>query len=181
VGQSIYGEWVREHPAPRVRFLAERRLRRDLDRGVADLEEYLRERDPRLLAPILRHNARDVLSLVRIADRVARAVLAARSGRAPDHAPAALALARVFERTGEQEPAFCCYESAYVEGDAEVRVRAALPFARALERRGEAGRAVQMLETLLALGLGTASWREQAEARVRRLMRARWRELRPAS
>lgn len=132
---------------------------------------YLRERDPRLLAPILRHNARDVLSLVRIADRVARAVLAARTGRAPDHAPAALALARVFERTGEDEPAFCCYESAYVDGDAEVRVRAALPFARALERRGEGERALRMLETLLDLGLGTPSWRGQAEARVRRLSR----------
>ena len=46
LGRFIYAEWVREHPPPRLRFLAERRLRRDLARGLADLEEYLRERDP---------------------------------------------------------------------------------------------------------------------------------------
>lgn len=45
-GRFIYGEWVREHPPPHLRFLAERRLRRDLVRGVAEIEEYLRERDP---------------------------------------------------------------------------------------------------------------------------------------
>lgn len=142
---------------------------------------YLRAGDESIIAPVLRHNARDVTSLVRIADRVARAVIAARAGRAPDHAPAALALARIFDRQGEEEAAYCCYESAYVDGDATVRVRAALPLARALERRAEVDRAVAMLETLLGLGAGTASWREQAEARLRRLMRRRWRELRPAS
>ena len=46
VGESIYAEWARVHPPPRLRFLAERRLRRDLARGLADLEEYLREHDP---------------------------------------------------------------------------------------------------------------------------------------
>src|SRR5438094_788089 len=73
---------------------------------------YLRKRDPAIIAPVLEHNARDVISLVRITDRVARAVLAARTGRAPDHAPAAFALARGFERTGEIGAAFACYESA---------------------------------------------------------------------
>jgi hypothetical protein len=134
---------------------------------------YLRTRDERVLEPVLVHNRKDVVSLVRIADRVAAAVVDARGGRAPDHAPAALALGRIFDREGEAEAAFCCYESAYVEGDATIRQRAALPFARALERRGDADRAIRMLETLLALGAGTPSWREQAEARLRRFMRAR--------
>ncbi len=137
---------------------------------------WLRIRDDRIIAPVLRHNARDVISLVRIADRVARAVMDARRGRVPDHAPAALALARIFERQSEVEAAFCCYESAYVEGDATTRVRASLAFARALERRGEIDRAVTMLETLLALQAGPASWREQAEARLRRLLKVRWRK-----
>jgi hypothetical protein len=136
---------------------------------------YLRKRDPRIIAPVLEHNARDVLSLVRITDRVARAVLAARGGRAPDHAPAAFALARAFERTGELEAAFACYESAYYDGDNALRLRLALGFARHLERLSERGRAVRMLETLLDLGLGTSRWREQAAARVRRLSKARWR------
>ena len=135
---------------------------------------YLRRGDETIIAPVLEHNARDVVSLVRIADHVARAVLAARTGRAPDHAPAAFALARVFERTGELEAAHACYESAYFDGDNELRVKVALPYARHLERRGDAGRVVQMLETLLALGLGSERWREQAEARVRRLTR-KWR------
>ena len=132
---------------------------------------FLRERDERLIAPILEHNARDVVSLVRVADRVAAAVIAARAGRAPDHAPAALALARAFERTKELEAAFCCYESAYVEGDLDVRVRASLPYARALERRGDVNRALALVETLFELGLGTPTWRTLAEARLRRLAR----------
>ncbi len=132
---------------------------------------YLRERDERLIDPVLRHNARDVVSLVRVADRIAAAVIAARAGRAPDHAPAALALARAFERAGEREAAFCCYESAYVEGDLDVRVRASLPYARALERRGDVARALALVETLYGLGLGTPTWRTSAEARLRRLTR----------
>ena len=139
---------------------------------------YLRSGDERLVAPILRHNARDVISLVKIADRVARAVTDARRGRVPDHAPAALALARIFEHSGEEEVAGWCYESAYVEGDRVIRSRAALPYARVLERRGDLERAISMLETLLTLGCGTPTWREQAESRLRRLMRLRWRTMR---
>jgi len=132
---------------------------------------YLRKGEDAIIAPVLEHNARDVISLVRIADHVARAVLAARTGCAPAHAPAAFALARVFERTGELDAAHACFESAYYDGDNELRVRLALPYARALERRGEIVRVVRMLETLLELGLGSPRWREQAEARIRRLTR----------
>lgn len=135
---------------------------------------WLRTTDDRVIAPVLRHNARDVVSLVRIADRVATAVIAARAGHAPDHAPAALALARIFDRQGESEAAYCCYESAYVEGDTTTRIRAALAFARALEARGEVDRAISMLDLLLALGRGAPTWREQVEARLRRLLRKRW-------
>jgi hypothetical protein len=68
-------------------------------------------------------------------------------------------------------------------GDVTIRLRAALPFARALERRCELDRAIGMLETLLGLNLGTPSWREQGEVRLRRLAKVRWRrrELAPAS
>ncbi len=142
---------------------------------------YLRKRDPAIIAPVLEHNARDIVSLVRVADRVAVAVLAARSGRAPDHAPAAFALARSFERTGELDAAFACYESAYYDGDNDLRVKLALAFARQLERRADVERALRMMETLLDLGLGSPRWREQAESRVRRLTKKRWRQLAPAS
>ncbi len=136
---------------------------------------YLRKRDPSIIAPVLEHNARDIVSLVRVADRVALAVLAARAGRAPDHAPAAYALARGFDRTRELDAAFACYESAYYDGDNDLRLRLALAFARHLERRAESERAVRLLETLLDLGLGSARWREQAESRVRRLSKQIWR------
>ena len=143
---------------------------------------YLRKGDEAIIAPVLEHNARDVISLVRIADHVARAVLAARTGNAPSHPPAAFALARVFERTGELDAAHACLESAYYDGDNELRVRLALLYARHLERRGEAERVLRMLETLLDLGLGSPHWREQAEARVRRLEKKRWRkQLAPAT
>jgi uncharacterized protein YprB with RNaseH-like and TPR domain len=142
---------------------------------------YLRKRDPAIIAPVLEHNARDIVSLVRIADRVAIAVLAARTGRAPDHAPAAYALGRSFERTGEVDAAFACYESAYYDGDNELRVKLALPFARQLERRSDVERAIHMLDTLLALGLGSERWREQAASRLRRLTKKRWRQLATAS
>jgi hypothetical protein len=46
LGQFLYTDWVREHPPPRLRFLAERRLRRDFAHGFSDLEKYLREGDP---------------------------------------------------------------------------------------------------------------------------------------
>jgi len=142
---------------------------------------YLRKRDPAIIAPVLEHNARDVISLVRITDRVARAVAAARTGRAPDHAPAAYALARIFERTGEMDAAFGCYESAYCDGDNTLRAKLALGFARHLERRGELERALRMMETLVALGVGSDRWREQAESRIRRLSKKRWRKLATAS
>ena len=142
---------------------------------------YLRKRDPTIIAPVLEHNARDVISLVRIADRVARAVAAARAGRAPDHAPAAFALARVFERTGELEAAFACYESAYYDGDNALRAKLALAFARHLERKGELERALRLLETLLDLGAGTSRWRMQTEARIRRLTRKKWRKALPTA
>ena len=142
---------------------------------------YLRKRDPAIIAPVLEHNARDIVSLVRIADRVAVAVLAARTGRAPDHAPAAYALARSFERTGELDAAFACFESAYFDGDNELRVKLALAFARELERRSDVQRALRMMETLLELGLGSDRWREQAASRVRRLTKKRWRQLAAAS
>ncbi len=132
---------------------------------------YLARGDPALITPVLAHNARDVVSLVRIADHIARAVVAARTGRAPDHPQAAYALARTFERTGQLDAAFACYESAYYDGDNALRVRLALAYARMLERRGDPERPVRMLETLLDLGLGSPSWRRQAEARVRRLTR----------
>jgi uncharacterized protein YprB with RNaseH-like and TPR domain len=138
---------------------------------------YLRKR----IAPVLAHNAQDVISLVRITDRVARAVMAARTGRAPDHAPAAFALARVFERTGEIDAAFACYESAYYDGDNALRAKLALAYARHLERRGDLERALRMMETLVELGLGTERWREQAESRIRRLSKKRWRQLATAS
>jgi uncharacterized protein len=142
---------------------------------------YLRKRDPSIIAPVLAHNAQDVISLVRITDRVARAVAAARTGRAPDHAPAAFALARIFERTGEIDAAFACYESAYYDGDNTLRAKLALAYARHLERRGDVERALRMMETLVELGLGTVRWREQAESRIRRLSKKRWRQLATAS
>ena len=142
---------------------------------------YLRKRDPTIIAPVLEHNARDVISLVRITDRVARAVTAARAGRAPDHAPAAFALARIFERTGELEAAFACYESAYFDGRNDLRMKLALAFARHLERRAEVDRAIRMLETLLDLGLGSPPWRMQVESRLRRLSKKRWRQLATAN
>ena len=142
---------------------------------------YLRKRDPKIIAPVLEHNAKDIVSLVRVADRVALAVLAARNGRAPDHAPAAYALGRSFERTGELDAAYACYESAYYDGDNDLRVKLALAFARELERRSDVERALRMVETLLLLGLGSPRWREQAESRVRRLTKKRWRQLAAAS
>src|SRR5258706_361446 len=57
-----------------------------------------------------------------------------------------------------------------------LRKRDPAIIAPVLERSGDVTRVVRMLETLLGLGLGSERWREQAEARVRRLTRRkRWR------
>ena len=149
-------------------------VREDDIPGALIPERYFRWlalRDPRLIEPVLRHNARDIISLVRITDRIAQAVIDARAGRAPDHAPAAFALAKAFERADEGEIAYLCYESAYADADSDLRIRVALPYARALEARGQVERAMKVVELQLELGLGTPRWRAQAEARVRRLAR----------
>ncbi|HAF11335.1 MAG TPA: hypothetical protein DCK98_14810 [Chloroflexi bacterium] len=149
-------------------------VREDDIPGALIPERYFRWlalRDPQLIEPILNHNARDIVSLVRITDRIAQAVIDARAGRAPDHAPAAFALAKAFERVGEGEIAYLCYESAYGDADSELRIRVALPYAKALEAHGHVERALKMVELLLELGLGTPRWRAQAEARIRRLAR----------
>ena len=132
---------------------------------------WLALRDQRLIEPVMVHNARDIISLVRITDRIAQAIIDARAGRAPDHAPAAFALATAFARGGEDDIAYLCYESAYADADSALRIRVALPYAKALEQRGHADRALRMVELLLELGLGSPRWRAQAEARVRRLTR----------
>jgi uncharacterized protein YprB with RNaseH-like and TPR domain len=149
-------------------------VREDDIPGALIPERYFRWlalRDPRLIEPVLDHNARDIVSLVRITDRIAQAVIDARAGRAPDHPPAAFALAKAFERGGEHDVAYLCYESAYADADSVLRLKVALPYAKALEVRGHADRALRMVELLLELGLGSPRWRAQAEARVRRLTR----------
>jgi lipopolysaccharide biosynthesis regulator YciM len=62
-----------------------------------------------------------------------------------------------------------------------LRAKLALAFARLLERRGEVERALRMMETLVALGLGSERWREQAESRIRRLSKKKWREALPTA
>jgi hypothetical protein len=149
-------------------------VREDDIPGALIPERYFRWlalREAGLIQPILNHNARDIVSLVRITDRIAQAVIDARAGRAPDHAPAAFALAKAFERVGEGEIAYLCYESAYADADSDLRIRVALPYAKALEVRGHVERAMKVVELQLELGFGTPRWRAQAEARVRRLAR----------
>jgi len=158
-------------------------VREDDVAGALIPERYFRWlalREPRLIQPILNHNARDIVSLVRITDRIAQAVIDARAGRAPDHAPAAFALAKAFARAGEAEVAYLCYESAYADADSELRIKVALPYARALEIRGHVEQALKMIELLLELGLGSPRWRAQAEARGRRLARIMARRCAPS-
>jgi uncharacterized protein YprB with RNaseH-like and TPR domain len=158
-------------------------VREDDIPGALIPERYFRWlalRDPRLIEPVLNHNARDIISLVRITDRIAQAVIDARAGRAPDHAPAAFALAKAFERSGERDIAYLCYESAYADADSVLRLKVALPYAKALEVRGHTDRALRMVELLLGLGLGSPRWRAQAEGRVRRLERIMARTCRPS-
>ncbi len=132
---------------------------------------WLALRDPALIEPVLDHNARDIVSLIRITDRIAQAIIDARAGRAPDHAPAAFAHAKGVERAGDGAVAYLCYESAYADADSDLRIRVALPYARALEQHGYTERALKMVELLLEIGLGSPRWRLQAEARARRLTR----------
>lgn len=133
---------------------------------------FLATGDESLLAPIAAHNRRDLLALVRLADRMCGVVRATRDGHTPIDAHEAFGMAAVFERHGEGSAARECYEAAFHDGDADLRRKAALPYARALERSGERTRAMEVLE--LALGLGgnaAATWRDAAESRLRRLSR----------
>ena len=138
---------------------------------------FLATGDESLLSPIAAHNRRDLLALVRLADRMCRVVIAAREGRTPLDAYEAFAMAAVFERHGETRAARECLEAAFHDGDAALRRRAALPYARSLELEGAAERAIAVLEQVLTLGDGgSRSWRDSAESRLRRLLRVRARE-----
>ena len=134
---------------------------------------FLATGDESLLAPIATHNRRDLLALVRLADRMCHAVVEARGGKTPLDAHEAFGMAAVFERNGEQAASRECYEAAFHDGDVALRRRAALPYARALERAGDRARAVSVVELALALDdAAPGSWRDSAEARLRRLLRA---------
>lgn len=136
---------------------------------------FLSTRDPALLRPVAAHNRRDLLALVRLADRMALGVAAARAGRTPVDPGEALGMAAVFERAGEHETAASCYEAAFHDGTSAMRRRSAIPYARALERAGRGERAIAVLETALALEAGDVmSWRRQIEGRLRRLLRHSW-------
>ena len=133
---------------------------------------FLATGDESLLAPIALHNRRDLLALIRLADRMCSRVIAARAGRTPLDAHEAFAMAGVFERHGESRAARECFEAAFHDGDSALRRRASLPYARALEREGDRSRAISVVELALALGHECSkSWREQAESRLRRLYR----------
>ena len=43
-GYGAYQDWADEHPSPRIRTRAEWRLRREVSRGIAELETYLAAR-----------------------------------------------------------------------------------------------------------------------------------------
>jgi hypothetical protein len=133
---------------------------------------FLTTRDESLLRPVAAHNRRDLLALLRLADRMCRVVLEARAGRTPLDPREALGLAIVFERMQESETAASCYAAAFHDGSAAVRRRAALAYATSLERVGDLRRAVNALELALALDGGSpAGWRARVESRLRRLAR----------
>ncbi len=130
---------------------------------------FLATGDEALLRPIATHNRRDLLALLRLADRMCAAVLAARAGRTPIDPAEAYGMAVVFEREGELAAARECYEAAFHDGDAMLRRRAVIPLARLLERDGKQARAIEVLELALELADDASGWRERAESRLRRL------------
>ncbi len=135
--------------------------------------DFLATGDESLLAPIAAHNRRDLLALVRLADRMCRVVLDARAGKTPLDAHEAFAMAIVFEGAGEQRASHECYEAAFHDGDALLRRKAALPYATALERAGDRARAASVVELALASSdAAPLTWRERAESRLRRLQRS---------
>lgn len=137
---------------------------------------FLTTQDESLLRRVAAHNRRDLLALLRLADRMCRVVVDARSGRTPLDPREALGLAIVFDRVGENDSAASCYAAAFHDGGTRVRRSAALPYAASLERAGEVGRAVEALEVALALdGAAPPGWRQRVESRLRRLARLRLR------
>jgi tetratricopeptide (TPR) repeat protein len=110
---------------------------------------FLRSGDPRPLEPVLEHNRLDLVSLAAVTARAVR--LAQEGADACGDAREALALGRVYERTGSLDAAESCYRRAAVADAPDVRAEAIYRLGLRLRRARRFGDAAACWRVLLDL------------------------------
>ncbi len=114
--------------------------------------QFLRSGDPRPLEPVLEHNRLDLVSLAAV---TARAIQLAEEGvDACRDLSEALALGRVYERSGEVTRAEGCYRRAADADDVEVKGEALYRLGLRYRRERRFEEAAVIWQTLLTLGSG---------------------------
>lgn len=116
--------------------------------------QFLRSGDPRPLEPVLEHNRLDLVSLAAV---TARAIRLAEDGvDACRDVSEALALGRVYERSGEVARAEGCYRRAVDADDLEVRGEALYRLGLRYRRERRFDEAATIWRTLLTVGSSDA-------------------------
>jgi uncharacterized protein YprB with RNaseH-like and TPR domain len=124
--------------------------------------QFLRSGDPRPLEAVLEHNRLDLVSLAAV---TARALQLADEGVAAcRHVSEALALGRVYERSGDLSRADACYRHAADADDIEVKGEALYRLGLRCRRERRFEDAAEVWRTLLTLGAGTSRTSPATEA-----------------
>ena len=124
--------------------------------------QFLRSGDPRPLEPVLEHNRLDLVSLAAVTARAIR--LVEEGVDACRDASEALALGRVYERSGEVSRAEGCYRRAAEADDGDVKGEALYRLGLRCRRERRFEEAANVWRTLLTLGSTHARTSPAAEA-----------------
>jgi len=124
--------------------------------------QFLRSGDPRPLEPVLEHNRLDLVSLAAVTARAIR--LAEEGVDACRDASEALALGRVYERSGEVARAEGCYRHAAGADELEVKGEALYRLGLRHRRERRFDEAAELWRVLLTLGSGRSRTTPATEA-----------------
>ncbi len=116
---------------------------------------FLRDGQTDSLLPVLAHNRQDVLSLARLAGRIAQ--LLAGQGGPSVGASDLLGLGRLFEANGRTTRAISCYQAVLAGASASERAEAFFRLATLVRQAGDLEQAVQLFTAVASFSTGPSA------------------------